>query len=107
MKNLNKTEYGIPDWPEFNEYSDGYTVEGFCRDLFDENLLWIIAMFCFFGGIMLAGFAHEVVTDMPTQVTLFSVMVSLTVSVATGVLFGSFPAWKAANLSPMEALRHE
>ena len=63
MKNLNTTEYGIPDWPEFNEYRDRYTVEGFCRDLFDENLLWIIAMFCFFGGIMLAGFAHEVVTD--------------------------------------------
>lgn len=57
-------------------------------------------------GVVLA-FLVAQYADMPTQVTLFSVMVSLTVSVATGVLFGSFPAWKAANLSPMEALRHE
>lgn len=63
MKNLNTTEYGIPDWPEFNEYSDGYTVKGFCRDIFDEDFLWIIAMFCGFMGILLAGFAHAVVTD--------------------------------------------
>ncbi|MGJ8639083.1 MAG: ABC transporter permease [Opitutaceae bacterium] len=57
-------------------------------------------------GVLLAGFVAEY-ADMPTAVTLFSVIVSLTVSVLTGVVFGSFPAWKAANLSPMEALRHE
>jgi putative ABC transport system permease protein len=43
--------------------------------------------------------------DMPTIVSPGSVMVALTVSVLTGIVFGTHPAWKAANLSPIEALR--
>lgn len=42
---------------------------------------------------------------MPTVVTPSSIMVALTVSVLTGIAFGTHPAWKAANLSPIEALR--
>jgi len=43
--------------------------------------------------------------DMPTIVTLGSVIVALTVSILTGIIFGTHPAWKAASLSPIEALR--
>lgn len=74
MKNLNKTEYGIPAWPEFNEYSDGYTVKGFCRDLFDEDYLWMIAIFLGFCGMMLAAFAHAVVTDIRRELPGFIYM---------------------------------
>lgn len=42
---------------------------------------------------------------MPTIVTPGSVFVALTVSILTGIIFGTHPAWKAASLSPVEALR--
>ena len=57
-------------------------------------------------GVLLAALV-SVYADMPTHVTGGSVVLSLSISVMTGVIFGSFPAWKASMLSPMEALRHD
>jgi len=40
-------------------------------------------------------------------VTSESLLVALAVSVITGITFGTHPAWKAAQLDPLTALRHE
>jgi putative ABC transport system permease protein len=40
-------------------------------------------------------------------VTPESLMVAIAVSVITGITFGTHPAWKAAQLDPLAALRHE
>ncbi|MBL4590338.1 MAG: ABC transporter permease [Phycisphaerales bacterium] len=45
--------------------------------------------------------------DMPTVVTLWSVLLSVVISIGVGIVFGMYPAMRAANLDPIVALRHE
>jgi putative ABC transport system permease protein len=46
-------------------------------------------------------------SPLAAAVTWQAVALGLGFSAATGVLFGSWPAWRAANLDPVEALRYE
>ncbi len=46
-------------------------------------------------------------SGMPTVVPLYSLMLSFGISAAIGVVFGLYPAWRAAMLDPIAALRHE
>jgi putative ABC transport system permease protein len=45
--------------------------------------------------------------SLPTTISLFPILLAFGVSTAIGVLFGWYPAQKAARLAPIDALRYE
>ncbi len=45
--------------------------------------------------------------SLPATISVFWVMAGLFISALIGISFGVYPAWKASNLSPVEALRYE
>jgi putative ABC transport system permease protein len=59
------------------------------------------------GIIVGSGIALLIQTIMPTYIPLWAPVVGFVVSVGLGLVFGLWPAWKAARLNPIEALRYE
>jgi len=62
-------------------------------------------------GILVGGaiavLIRNLVPFLPASVSLFWVSVGFVTSVGTGLIFGMYPAYRAAILSPIEALRYE
>ncbi|MBI2837476.1 MAG: ABC transporter permease [Acidobacteria bacterium] len=82
------------------------------RDIRDQFLTeaFMISVIGGMAGVVLGvGLAKAVAfyAGWPTLVTLWSIIASAGVSVAVGLASGLYPAYRAANLDPIEALRYE
>ena len=62
-------------------------------------------------GILLGAAIVWVIPEMwpslPARMTMFWTIFGFVSAAGTGLVFGIYPAWKAANLDPIEALRYE
>jgi putative ABC transport system permease protein len=57
-------------------------------------------------GLTIPGIVEHF-ADMRTIVTPLAPILAFSISAAIGVIFGLYPAWRAARMDPVEALRHE
>jgi macrolide transport system ATP-binding/permease protein len=82
------------------------------KDILRQFLLEAVAL-CLVGGFIgiLAGragswFAGSVM-GWPTHASPAAAVIAVAVSVAVGITFGYYPAWRASRLNPIDALRYE
>ena len=64
------------------------------------------------GGVLgiIVGYLGTLICNkfgLPTSIPLWSILVSFAVCTVIGIGFGYFPAQKAANMDPIEAIRYE
>ena len=82
------------------------------RDILMQFLTEAVALSLLGGalGISLGIWGSRLLTyfkDWPTLIPTFWIMISFIVSAVVGVFFGFYPAWKASQLDPIDALRYE
>jgi len=75
--------------------------------LFEAATLALLGGFIGLLVAELLAFIVTVTVGIPTKIPIWAIFLAIGVSGGIGILAGLFPAWKAARLDPIEALRHE
>jgi putative ABC transport system permease protein len=60
-----------------------------------------------FAGALFTLILHFAVSFLHATLSMMWVVIAFVVSCVIGLVFGIYPAWKAANMDPIEALRYE
>jgi putative ABC transport system permease protein len=82
------------------------------RNIMVQFIMEAIAL-CEVGGAIgvvlgiLGGNVLALVMKLPPVIPVDWIIIGLTICSFVGVIFGTYPAWKAANLDPIESLRYE
>lgn len=78
-----------------------------------RQFLFEAIVLCLLGGVagVLVGrtcsFFVRTLLHWPTETSIPAIVAAVGVSMTVGLLFGFYPAWKAARLDPIDALRYE
>jgi macrolide transport system ATP-binding/permease protein len=87
-------------------------VGAWARDILQQFLAESVIL-CFLGGAVgiLVGrgisYLVRILLRWPTALSLEAIFAAFVVSVTVGIVFGFYPAWKAAHMDPIIALRYE
>jgi ABC-type antimicrobial peptide transport system permease subunit len=82
------------------------------RDILRQFLVEAVVL-CLLGGTVGVLFGRgtsvlvRLIKHWPTEISLPAIIAAVAVSAFVGIAFGFYPAWKAARLDPIEALRYE
>jgi putative ABC transport system permease protein len=82
------------------------------RNIMGQFIMEAIVL-CEVGGIVgvilgiLGGNLLALVMQLPPAIPMDGVVLGLGICSLVGIVFGTYPAWKAANLDPIESLRYE
>ena len=81
-------------------------------DILRQFLIESVVM-CLMGGIIGIILGHGAslllakLMNWPSAISYLAIVISVGVAAGIGIVFGYYPAWKAARLDPIEALRYE
>jgi hypothetical protein len=95
-------------WP-FDEEENGRAGTGASVDV-EDGVQYALASGTRNNGIVLGALVSVLVSKfspLPSHVLPMSIVAGLAFSVGIGLFFGIYPAWRAARLDPIEALRYE